>query len=108
MASRPTAAASEALSAENAELARQISALRADVDRLTAALGDSATGPLLAQIQAYLAQAKAAAETAVDGKLANAGAMVDEATAFAKAKPLQALGLAAGVGMVLGLLFGRR
>ena len=92
---------------EQAEMLRQIAELRADVERLTATLGATAQGRatgLLDQLQ----DLGGAAEAAVKDRVAGAEAVLEQASDYARRKPLQALGLALGAGMVFGTLFGRR
>ena len=115
MALKPKSAeelAAEALGAENvANLERQFAALRADVARIAEVLAAmSETGAKTAKDAA----AEAFAEFKAKGsdRLHEASTRAEDAmsgvTDFAKEKPLQALGLAAGLGMLLGLLLGRR
>lgn len=96
---------------ESADLAQEIAALRADLERLTASLGDLAQGRaagLLDALHARMQGLGGAAETLAKDKLAGAEATLDEVADYARRKPLHALAFAAGAGMVLGLLFGRR
>ena len=105
MATRPDAAA------EQAEMQRQIAELRADVARLTAALGAAAEGraeSLLDHLQSRVADLGGAADAAVRDKMAGMEEVLEQASDYARRKPLQALGLALGAGMVFGTLFGRR
>ena len=96
---------------DGAELARQIAALRADLEALTTSLGDLAQGKasnLLDQLQSRMAELGGSAEAAMKVRLAGAEATFDEVTDYARRKPLHALAMAAVAGMVLGLLFGRK
>ena len=105
MADRPNAAD------EQAELLRQMAELRADVARLTASLGAAAQGraeSLLDQVQSRVAELGGAAEAAVKDRVAGAEEVLEQASDYARRKPLHALGLALGAGMVFGALFGRR
>jgi ElaB/YqjD/DUF883 family membrane-anchored ribosome-binding protein len=93
------------------ELARQIAELRADLARLTESLGDPALGrvnSLLDQLQARLAELAGVAEASLKDRMDGAEATLDGMADYARRQPLHALGLAAGAGMLLGLLMGRR
>lgn len=75
------------------DLAAQIAHLRADMARI-------------AETLAALGQARA--ETLRGDAMASAAEKLTEATEFARKNPAQAMALAGGAGLLLGLLFGRR
>ena len=111
MAIRPTAGSKAGQGTDGAELARQIAALRADLEALATSLGDLAQGKassLLDQLHGRVAELGGTVEASMMDKLAGAEATFDGVTDYARRKPLHALAIAAGVGMVLGLLFGRK
>ena len=111
MAVRSTAGSKAGQGVDGAELARQIAQLRADLEALTASLGDLAQGKassLLGQLQGRVAALGGTVEAAMMDKLAGAEATFDEVTDYARRKPLHALAMAAGVGILLGLLLGRK
>lgn len=111
MAVKPTAGTHAGEGVDSAELARQIAELRADLAALTESLGDLAQGKasgLLDQLHARMAELGGTAEAAMKDKLAGAEATLDHMSDYARQKPLHALAMAAGAGMVFGLLFGRR
>ena len=111
MAVKPAAEPKAEDGIDGAELARQIRELRADLEKLAAALGDLSEGRaagLLDALQSRLRDMGGNAETLVKDKLAGAEATLDEVADYARRKPLHALGIAAAAGMLFGLLFGRR
>lgn len=111
MAVKPTAGPLAGQGVDGAELARQIAELRADLAALTASLGDLAQGKaggLPDQLQARLAELGGNVEAAMKGRMAGAEATLEHMSDYARQKPLHALAVAAGAGMVFGLLFGRR
>lgn len=86
------------------DLAEQIAQLRADLARIAETLaalgpsrGETLAGTLFEQAEALKAEG-----------LASAREKLDEATDFARKNPAQAMIMAGGAGLVLGLLFGRR
>ncbi len=96
---------------KNAEMLRQIAELRADVARLTAALGEAAqcqAQDMLDQMQSRVADMGGVAQAAVRDRVAGAEEALQQTSDYARRKPLHALGLALGAGMVFGVLFGRR
>lgn len=111
MAVKPAAGAKSEEGVDGAVLARQISELRADLERLTASLGDLAQGKaagLLDALQSRMHELSGTAESLVKIKMSGAEAKLDDVTDYARRKPLHALAIAAGVGMLLGMFFGRR
>ena len=111
MAVKPGAGPKTEDGIQGEDLARQINELRADLEKLTASLGDLAEGKvggLLDALQSRLRDMGGNAETLVKDKLAGAEATLDEVADYARRKPLHALGIAAAAGMLFGLLFGRR
>jgi ElaB/YqjD/DUF883 family membrane-anchored ribosome-binding protein len=100
-----------ARSPETADLAAQLDALRADVRALAetlAQMGDSTSQSLRATLEQSFADLKAKGSATVAETEAKLEGTLDDAATYARQKPLQALGIAAGLGMVLGLLLGRR
>jgi ElaB/YqjD/DUF883 family membrane-anchored ribosome-binding protein len=111
MAVKPAAGAKSEEGGDEADLARQINELRADLERLTASLGDLAQGKaagLLDALQSRMHAISGNAEAMVKDKVAGVEAKLDGVTDYARRKPLQALAMAAGAGMLFGMLFGRR
>ncbi len=91
----------------DSETAAQIEALRAELRQL------AQTVLKLAEVQTAGLSSRLddLAETGRDGVTAaktEAQHLMDEAAAYARAKPLKALGIAALVGLLFGLLSGRR
>lgn len=94
-----------------ARLEAQIAALRDDIAHIVATLGD------LSQTSAETLRASLAAHTETlrqnsAARLADIGdtaeAKLADLTEQAKRNPLQALAIAGGIGLLLGLLWGRR
>lgn len=94
-----------------AKLEEQIALLRADMARIAETLsalgqtsGDTLRETIAAKAEAFRAQGEA--------KLAEAGqsaeATLDSLTDYARRKPLHAMAMAGGLGLLLGLVFGRR
>lgn len=104
--------AEEALGPENmADLHAQLAALRADLAALATILTNMAkTGSDTAKQAASDAYAdlKANGGEAVNDAATQAEQALASVTDHARKNPLQSLGIAAGIGMVLGLLMGRR
>jgi len=61
-----------------------------------------------ARAEASLKQARERIKVAEEDAVQRSREIVDEAELYVKANPWQSLGLAAGVGLILGLLLGRR
>lgn len=94
-----------------AELQEQIATLRGDISELTAALGRYGK----AQAEALKAQAEGglrhAAERGADGMAAAsdfAGRKYAETEDYVRTNPATSMGLAAGLGFLIGLLTARR
>lgn len=105
-------AAEETLGAENvADFQFQLAALRADLAAMAATLAAmSRTGTesvKQAAADAY-ADLRAKGGEGVDAAAAQATETLDGVADYARKNPLQSLGMAAGLGMILGLIFGRR
>ncbi|SFH04267.1 Membrane-anchored ribosome-binding protein, inhibits growth in stationary phase, ElaB/YqjD/DUF883 family [Palleronia marisminoris] len=81
------------------DLARQVDALKADISRLTESLGEFGK----AKSQQYRTEAQRRAEGLRD----QAQGRMDEVEVYVRQNPTQALGIAAGVGLLIGL-FSRR
>ncbi len=102
---------SELSAAHKEKLMADLKTVLADAEALLAATsGDASAGiaELRAKVQATLSRAK-------DGLLEAQGAAIDKAKAAAKATdgyvhehPWKSIGVAAGVGLLLGMLIGRR
>jgi ElaB/YqjD/DUF883 family membrane-anchored ribosome-binding protein len=112
---KPSARSAAAL---NAQLLARIDALQAEVARLNDSVTLLQSGPgfrdRLDEGIAALAGAVGAAGGAtgagpdLDEAAQSARAMLDDLSAHARRHPLQALAAAAGLGLILGLLGGRR
>lgn len=105
-------AAEETLGAENvADFQAQLTALRADLAAMAATLAAmTRTGSdnvKQAAADAY-ADLKANGNETMAAATAQAEETLDNVADYARKNPLQSLGMAAGIGMLLGLLFGRR
>ncbi|MEO8241391.1 MAG: DUF883 domain-containing protein [bacterium] len=104
----PHEAAEEALGAENvADFEAQIAALRADIARLSevlAAMASTGSQNIQDAARQAFADLKAKGEEAAD----QATGAMDDVTDSVRRHPLQSLGIAAGAGMLIGLLMGRR
>jgi len=81
------------------DLSRQVEALKADISRLTETLSDYGKS----KGRAYQAEAKRRAYELRD----DAQGHVDDLEAYVRTNPAQALGIAAGIGLLIGL-FSRR
>ncbi len=102
---------SELSAAQKDQLMADLKAVLADAEALLAATTNDASAgmaELRAKAQATLSRAK-------DGLLDAQGAVIDKAKAAAKAtdgyvhdNPWKSIGVAAGVGLLLGMLIGRR
>lgn len=105
-------AASDALGPQNvADFQAQLAALRADLSAMATTLAAmSKTGSDHARQAAAGAYAdlKSKGGESLNDATAQAGAALDGVADYARKNPLQSLGIAAGLGMMLGLLFGRR
>ncbi|SPJ23101.1 DUF883 family protein [Palleronia abyssalis] len=81
------------------DLSRQVDALKADISRLTETLGDYGR----TKSREYQGEARRRANEIRD----EAQGRVDDIEAYVRQNPAQALGIAAGVGLLIGL-FSRR
>jgi ElaB/YqjD/DUF883 family membrane-anchored ribosome-binding protein len=113
MAQRPTGASArpESEAADTAQLAKDIAALRADLEQITALLtkvANARSESILEGLQHGAADLGANAEALLKEKTASVEAALDDVTDYARRKPLHAMAWAAGAGMLFGLLFGRR
>lgn len=92
-----------------ADIEAQLAALRAEIAALTQTLTDLSRSGSDALKQAAT-EACSALKSGEDFAEAEARARqtLTEITDYARNNPLQSLGIAAGVGVMLGLLFGRR
>lgn len=105
-------AADQALGAENvADFQTQLATLRADIaglaDILSAMSRNGSEQVRQAVAEAY-AEMKSKGGDGFAQAEAKATDAVESVADYASKNPLQSLGIAAGVGMLLGLLFGRR
>jgi ElaB/YqjD/DUF883 family membrane-anchored ribosome-binding protein len=76
--------------------------------RATAAQTGDKVGEIRARAEASVRQAKARLEGIEDEALKQARVLAGEAEHYVRGNPWQAVGIAAGVGLVLGLLMSRR
>lgn len=96
---------------DSAELARQITELRQDLEKLATTIGSlaqSKSEAVLEQLKQRVAELGGDAQAVAMEKLARAEAMRDVMADYVRRKPLNALAAAAAIGAVFGLLFGRR
>lgn len=92
-------------------LEAQLAQLRADLARMAeslTALAQSQGAALAAHLGKNAESLRDAAAAPLAALQAEAEPKLEEARAYVRANPLQALGLAAGAGLIFGLLFGRR
>lgn len=93
------------------QLLADFKALVADAEALigaTADQGGEAIAQIRTQAQDSLAQAKANLADVQDELTAKAKAVAADADAFVHQKPWQSVGIAAGLGLLVGLLISRR
>jgi len=93
------------------QLLADFKALVADAEALigaTADQGGEGIAQIRAQTQDSLAQAKANLADVQDEITAKAKAVAADADAFVHQKPWQSVGIAAGLGLLIGLLISRR
>ena len=98
-------------SVDTAQLLTDLKALVADAEALlhaTADQGGEGVAQIRAQAQDSLAQAKANLMDVQDELTAKAKAVVADADAYVHEKPWQSVGIAAGLGLLIGLLISRR
>jgi ElaB/YqjD/DUF883 family membrane-anchored ribosome-binding protein len=98
-------------SVDTAQLLTDFKALVADAEALlhaTADQGGEGVAQIRAQAQDSLAQAKANLMDVQDELTAKAKAVVADADAYVHEKPWQSVGIAAGLGLLIGLLISRR
>jgi len=94
-----------------ARLEEQITALRADISSIVQSLGNlgQSGGETLRATLAEKAEAlRADGEAHLAGASHSAQAALADVTDYARRKPVQALAMAGGLGLLFGLLFGRR
>ena len=92
------------LNADYAAITAQVESLKSELSRLTSMIGEATgdtSGDAAKFIQAKAAELRARAEIA-------AADTVTRADSFVKEKPGQALGVAVGIGFILGLWLSRR
>lgn len=93
------------------DLSRQIEALRADLAGIAEtlkALGIAQGKAAADEVRSRAEHARNAGEQHVEEMRARLDEMIAEADRMARAKPVTAMGIAAGFGFLLGLLLGRR
>ncbi|MBI6629415.1 DUF883 family protein [Pontibaca salina] len=93
------------------DLAEQLEALRADVSKLAATMTDMgrASGARLGEAaRAHAERAGNVAQSGVDAARAQAHEWEQQANDFVTRQPATALGIAAGVGFLVGLITARR
>ena len=96
---------------DRAQLLADFKALVADAEALlhaTADQGGDGIAQIRAQAQDSLAQAKTNLMDVQDEMAEKAKAMVADADAYVHEKPWQSIGIAAGLGLLIGLLISRR
>lgn len=96
---------------EKARLEAQIAALRADLAAMAETVKSvvASRGAAFAEMAgAEAVKLRAKGEAAMAGMSDQAGQTVEEARAYVRDNPMTAIGIAAGAGLVFGLLFGRR
>ena len=94
-----------------ARLEAQISALRADISRIAESLGHlgQTSGETLRATLTEKAEAlRADGEAHLAEASHSAQAALADVTDYARRKPVHALAMAGGLGLLFGLLFGRR
>ena len=94
-----------------ARLEEQIAALRADISRIAESLGHlgQTSGETLRATLAEKAEAlRANGEAHLADASHSAEVALADVTEYARRKPIHALAMAGGLGLLLGLLFGRR
>ena len=93
------------------DLARQMEGLRADLSELAEtlkALGISQTRAAAEEVKQRAGEARDAGAQQVEELQARLEAMLGEADKLARDRPATAMGIAAGLGFVIGLLLARR
>ena len=96
---------------DTAQLLNDFKALVVDAEALlqaTADQGGEAVAQIRAQAQDSLAQAKTNLMDVQDEVTEKAKAVVADADAYVHEKPWQSIGIAAGLGLLIGLLISRR
>ena len=96
---------------DTAQLLADFKTLVADAEALlnaTAEQGGEGIAQIRAQAQDSLAQAKTNLMDVQDEMAEKAKAMVADADAYVHEKPWQSVGIAAGLGLLIGLLISRR
>jgi ElaB/YqjD/DUF883 family membrane-anchored ribosome-binding protein len=96
---------------DTAQLLNDFKALVVDAEALlhaTADHGGEAVAQIRAQAQDSLAQAKTNLMDVQDELTAKAKAVAADADAYVHEKPWQSVGIAAGLGLLIGLLISRR
>ncbi len=96
---KSTATTARATTPSTEDLSLQVEALKADISRLTETIG--------AYGRAKGTQYRAEAQRRADHYRDEAQGRVDEIEAYVQHNPAQALGIAAGIGLLIGL-FSRR
>jgi ElaB/YqjD/DUF883 family membrane-anchored ribosome-binding protein len=97
--------------ASTQKLMQDLRAVIADAEALMAATADTAGTEIREareRAEESLGQARARLETFEEELQAHAKAALDDADAYVRENPWQSIGIAAAVGLVLGLLIGRR
>jgi ElaB/YqjD/DUF883 family membrane-anchored ribosome-binding protein len=93
------------------QLVQDVRAVIADTDRLLQALaqgGEQQAAELRAKMTQNLRTATARLDTLENDVAERAGAAARQARGYAREHPWQALGVAAGIGLLAGLALGRR
>ncbi len=93
------------------ELSRQVEALRADIAAIAETLkglGRAGTRAAADEVRDRAEHARAGAEARIEDVHARLDAALAEADRMARDRPATAMGIAAGLGFLVGLLLGRR
>lgn len=93
------------------DVAEQMAILRADIGALTAAVSDLAVakGNEVSDVaKQKFASAKDAAAVQANAAKQQAGQLQDQANEFVRTQPATAVGMAAAVGFVIGMLISRK
>jgi ElaB/YqjD/DUF883 family membrane-anchored ribosome-binding protein len=105
------ARASSTASASTDDLAKQIETLKSDVQALTETLGELGKAQGAAAKNAAAEKATAlrdAGEDQINRARDTASDLNDQANEFVRTQPATALGIAAGVGFLVGMMSGRK
>ncbi|WP_192931089.1 DUF883 family protein [Gemmobacter serpentinus] len=111
MARTPRSSAEETAAQDNARLEAEIATLREELAQLARTMGDAASSNKAAfveNIEAGAERLRARGEAAMEGLQDSAEQCMEDARLYVRDNPFTALGIAAGAGLIFGLLLGRR